>query len=407
MKAIKILENGGVTSPKGYMASGVMAEIKKKDKRDVAIIYSECKATAAGVFTTNKVHAACVDVCRNHLADGKARAIVVNSGNANACTGEQGLNDTVEMAKITAQVMGMAIKPEDILVASTGVIGVPMPMERIEGGIYEAVLTMSRAGSHNAALAIMTTDLKAKEIAVEIELGGQMVRIGAIAKGSGMIHPNMATMLAFITTDAAISNECLQKMVKGSADLSYNMISVDRDTSTNDMMLILANGMAKNPLIDNEDTEDYAIFLEALNYVNIELAKMIAADGEGANHLLQVEVINAADEKNARIIARSVVGSNLVKAAVFGKDPNWGRALAAAGYSGADFAPELVDIYLGKVQVAGGGMGLPFDEAAAKAELEKAQVTITLDLKAGDCRATAWGCDLSYEYVSINADYRT
>jgi len=407
VKAIKILENGGVTSPKGYMAQGVMAEIKKKDKRDVAIIYSECKAQAAGVFTTNKVHAACVDVCRSHLADGKARAIVVNSGNANACTGEQGMNDAIEMAKITAEVMGMEIKPQDILVASTGVIGMPMPMDRIQGGIWEAVLTMSRSGSHNTALAIMTTDLKPKEIAVEIELGGQPVRIGAIAKGSGMIHPNMATMLAFVTTDAAISSECLQKMVKGTADVSYNMISVDRDTSTNDMMLMLANAMAKNPLIDNENSEDYASFLEALNFVNIELAKMIAADGEGANHLIEVQVNNAADEKNARIIARSVVGSNLVKAAVFGKDPNWGRALAAAGYSGADFNPDLVDIYLGKVQVAANGMGLPFDEAAAKAELEKAQVTITFDMKAGNCQATAWGCDLSYEYVSINADYRT
>jgi len=407
VKAIKILENGGVTSPKGYMAQGVMAEIKKKDKRDVAVIYSDCKAKAAGVFTTNKVHAACVDVCRNHLEDGMARAIVVNSGNANACTGEQGMQDAIAMAKITAEIMGMAIKPQDILVASTGVIGVPMPMERIEGGIAEAILTMTRSGSHNAALAIMTTDLKPKEIAVEFELSGQPVRIGAIAKGSGMIHPNMATMLAFITTDADISSECLQKMAKATTDLSYNMLSVDRDTSTNDMMLILANGMAKTPLIDDDKSEEYADFLEALNYVNIELAKMIAADGEGANHLLEVKIINAADEKNARIMARSVVGSNLVKAAVFGKDPNWGRALAAAGYSGADFNPDLVDIYLGKVQVAANGMGLPFDEEAAKGELDKAKVIITFDMKTGSYEATAWGCDLSFEYVSINADYRT
>lgn len=406
MKAIKILD-GGITSPKGYMASGVMAEIKKKDKRDVAIIYSDRKANAAGVFTTNKVHAACVDVCRKHLEDGMARAIVVNSGNANACTGEQGMQDTIAMAQITAEIMGMSIKAQDILVASTGVIGLPMPMDRIEGGIGEAVFTMTRSGSHNAALAIMTTDLKLKEIAVEIELDGKPVRIGAIAKGSGMIHPNMATMLAFVTTDAAISSKCLQKLVKAAADLSYNMISVDRDTSTNDMMLILANGMAGAKMIDDENSEDYIIFAEALNYVNIELAKMIAADGEGANHLLEVKVINAADEKNARIIARSVVSSNLVKAALFGKDPNWGRALAAAGYSGADFDPDLVDIYLGKVQVASNGMGLPFNEEAAKAEMDKAQVTITFDMKAGSCEATAWGCDLSHEYVSINADYRT
>jgi len=282
-----------------------------------------------------------------------------------------------------------------------------MPMNKIEQGIKKAVAALSREGSTNAALSIMTTDLKSKEIAVEIQIQGQPVRIGAIAKGSGMIHPNMATMLAFISTDAAISSDCLKKILKESCDLSYNMISVDRDTSTNDMAIIMANAMAGNPIINDEFSEDYQVFKEAVVYINTCLAKMIARDGEGANCLIEIKIVNAADLENARVIARSISGSNLVKAAVFGKDANWGRILAAAGFSGADFDPAKVDIYLGQEKMAENGMGLLFDEERAREELQKDTVVITLDLKSGIEQATAWGCDLSYDYVTINAAYRT
>lgn len=403
---MKIVE-GGVTAPKGFLAQGVCAEIKKKgsDKKDIAIIYSSQTGNAAGVFTTNQVHAACIDLNRQHLLDGKAQAIVANSGNANACTGEQGMFDSRRMAQLAAQLL--KIQPEDVLVGSTGVIGVQMPMERIEAGIKNAAQNLAADGAHNAAQAIMTTDLKTKEIAVVIEIQGKPVCIGAMAKGSGMIHPNMATMLAFITTDAAISSKCLKKLIKDSSSLSYNMISVDRDTSTNDMAVIIANGLAGNPLIDDENLPDYKIFKDALDYVNIYLAKMIARDGEGASHLIEVQVKNAPDAASARQIARSITSSNLTKTAVFGQDANWGRILAAAGYSGVEFDAYKVDIYLGQEKMAENGMGLVFDEDKARAELEKETVLIIVDMKAGNSEATAWGCDLSYEYVRINADYRT
>ncbi len=407
MEKMTLIENGGITSARGFMAQGVCAEIKKKDKKDLAVVYSDRRGSAAAVYTTNKVRAACIDVTRENLADGLARAIVVNSGNANACTGEQGYKDAKAMTQILADVMGMGVNREDVIVGSTGVIGVPLPMDKVEGGIYEAVITMSRAGGHNAALAIMTTDLKCKEIAVEIEIQGKPVRIGGMAKGSGMIHPDMATMLVFITTDAAIDSKCLQKLVKASADLSFNMISVDRDTSTNDMLAVLSNGLAGNPAIEDENSEDAKKFAAALNYVNTELAKMIARDGEGANHLIEVQVVNAADKETARKIARSVTASNLTKAAVFGHDPNWGRIMCAAGYSGAEFDPSCVDVYLGTIQVARDGRGLAFDEAQAVAAMQQENVVITLDLKAGEHSAIAWGCDLSYDYVRINADYRS
>jgi len=396
---------GGVTAPQGFLAQGVAAEVKKKDKKDIAIIYSAKLCNAAAVCTTNRVRAACVDLTREHLQDGKAQAVVVNSGNANACTGERGMADARRMAELSAELLN--ITTQDVLVASTGVIGVYMPMERIEAGIKEAAGSLSADGGHNAALSIMTTDLKNKEIAVVINIQGLPVRIGAMAKGSGMIHPNMATMLAFITTDAAISNKCLAKMLKDSSNQSYNMISVDRDTSTNDMAIIMANGLAGNPAIEDENTDDYKQFKYALDYINISLAKMIARDGEGATHLIEVQVINAPDEPAARLIARTIVGSNLVKAAIFGKDANWGRILAAAGYSGADFDVDKTDIYLGPEKMAENGMGLIFDEQKAREALEQDTVIIKVDLKSGDHQATAWGCDLTYEYVSINADYRT
>ncbi len=397
--------NGSVCAPQGFQAQGVDAEIKKNGKKEVAVIYSTKKCNTAGVFTTNKVRAACVDHCKAKLEDGLAQAIVVNSGNANACTGEQGVKDCQRMADLTAELLGL--NNSDILVASTGVIGVNMPMAKIEKAIREAAVSLSAESGSNAAQAIMTTDLVSKEIAVEIEIKGIPVRIGAIAKGSGMIHPNMATMLAFITTDAAVSSKCLQLMIKQSADLSFNMISVDRDTSTNDMLLVMANGLAGNPLIEDADSEDYKTLKEAVDFVNTSLAKMIARDGEGATRLMEVQVVNAADQETARVIARSITGSNLTKAAVFGEDANWGRILAAAGYSGADFDPGRVDIYLGAEKMAENGMGLRFDEDKARAELQKDTVQIIVDLKAGNYGATAWGCDLSYDYVRINAAYRT
>jgi glutamate N-acetyltransferase/amino-acid N-acetyltransferase len=401
---MKIIE-GGVTAPQGFLAQGVAAEIKKKDKKDVAIICSNKLCNAAAVYTTNRVQAACVELTREYLQDGKAQAVIVNSGNANACTGQRGTADARRTTELAAELLN--IKAEDVLVASTGVIGVYMPMQRIEAGIKAAATSLSANGGHNAALSIMTTDLQNKEIAVEINIQGKPVRIGAMAKGSGMIHPNMATMLAFITTDAAISSKCLAKMLKHSSDQSYNMISVDRDTSTNDMVVIMANGLAGNPIIDDENSEDYRQFKQTLDFINISLAKMIARDGEGATRLIEVQVINAADEDTARLIARSITGSNLTKAAVFGKDANWGRILCAAGYSGAEFDVDKVDIYLGQEKMAENGMGLIFDEQKAREALEQETVVIKVDLKSGDCQATAWGCDLTYEYVSINADYRT
>lgn len=401
---MKILD-GSVTCPQGFMAQGVSAGIKKDNKKDLAVIYSQYPCTAAGVFTTNIVRAACVDYNRRQLQDGKAQAIVVNSGNANACTGEQGWEDTVSMASLLAECLD--IKPADSLIASTGVIGVNMPMEHVREGIIAAANTLSSQGAGNAAQAIMTTDLINKEIAVEINIDGKPVKIGAMAKGSGMIHPNMATMLGFITTDAAISSKCLGHLLKEAADSSFNMISVDGDTSTNDMVLALANGQAGNQLIDDPGSQSAKIFKQAIDYVTISLAKMIARDGEGANHLIEVQVKQAADVETAKKIARSITSSSLTKAAVFGEDANWGRILAAAGYSGAEFDPGKVDIYLGGEMVAQDGMGLAFDEELARQELQKDTVVIIVDLKAGEYSTTAWGCDLSYDYVRINAAYRS
>ncbi len=394
-----------VTAPQGFLAQGVEAVIKKENKKDVGVIYSLEPCIASGLFTTNRVRAACVDIDRHHLEGGAAQAIVANSGNANACTGQQGWDDTLAMARLTGELLN--ISPYDVLIASTGVIGVNMPMDRINQGIREAVAGLGRDGAHNLAEAIMTTDLVSKEMAVEFEIQGKPVRIGAIAKGSGMIHPNMATMLCFVTTDAAISRECLDKMLKTSTQRSFNMISVDRDTSTNDMILMLANGLAGNRRIIDCHGDDYRIMQAALDYVNISLAKMIARDGEGATRMIEVEVVNADTHENARIIARSITASNLTKAAVFGEDANWGRILAAAGYSGVDFDPLLVDIYLGAEKMAENGAGLPFDEERAREELRKDPVVIKVDLHAGSCQATAWGCDLTYDYVRINAAYRT
>ncbi|HBC92123.1 MAG TPA: ornithine acetyltransferase, partial [Pelotomaculum sp.] len=361
-------------------------------------------AAAAGVFTLNKVKAAPLLVTMRNLSAGTAQAVVVNSGNANACNGEQGLRDAQAMAAATAEVLG--IPAEAVLVASTGVIGRKMPMEKILLGIRAAAGQVAPGNGSLAAQAIMTTDTFPKEAAVRLELGGKQVTIGAMAKGSGMIHPNMATMLCFIATDAAVAPGGLKQALQYAADRSFNLVTVDGDTSTNDMAVILANGTAGNGVIREEDG-DYVNFREALTEVCASLARDIARDGEGATKLIIVEVLGAAAEKDARQAAKAVAGSSLVKAAVFGRDANWGRILCAAGYSGADFDPEKVDIFLGDEQVARDGGSIDFSEERALEILKKDTVKITLNLNSGACGATAWGCDLSYDYIKINADYRT
>lgn len=395
---------GGVTAPTGFLAGTAFAQIKRKLKRDITVLYSRVPAGAAGVFTLNKVKAAPVLVTMDRIAGGKARALVVNSGNANACNGEQGMKDALAMAAEVAKVL--AIPEEAVLVSSTGVIGQKMPMDKVLPGIRAAAGNLDPDGGALAAEAIMTTDTYPKEAAVRLELGGKPVTLGGMAKGSGMIHPNMATMLCFIATDAAISPACLKQALKYAVDRSLNMVTVDGDTSTNDMAVILANGMAGNKEI-TEEGHDYRTFRDALTEVCTRLATAIARDGEGATKLIEVEVRNAATEEDARMAARAVAGSTLFKAAVFGHDANWGRVLCAAGYSGADFDPERVDIFLGDEQVAKDGGSLEFSEERALEILKKDTVRITLDFKAGEYGATAWGCDLSYDYVKINADYRT
>lgn len=395
---------GGVTAAAGYTAGTAFAGIKQADKRDIAVIYSVAPAAAAGVFTLNKVKAAPVLLTMQNLSDDTAQAVVVNSGNANACNSEQGMLDAQAMAAVTAGVLG--ITAENVLVASTGVIGRKMPMDKVLPGIRAAAGQVAPENGPLAAQTIMTTDTFAKEAAVRLELGGKEVTIGAMAKGSGMIHPNMATMLCFITTDAAVSPACLKQALKHAVDRSFNMVTVDGDTSTNDMAVILANGMAGNGII-SEEGSDYTRFRDALTEVCAKLARDIARDGEGATKLITVEVTGAATEEEARLVARTVAGSSLVKAAVFGRDANWGRIICAAGYSGADFDPEKVDIFLGDEQVASQGGSIDFSEERALEILKKDTVAITLNLNSGASSATAWGCDLSYDYVKINADYRT
>jgi glutamate N-acetyltransferase/amino-acid N-acetyltransferase len=395
--------SGGVTAPQGFQAAGVHCGLKK-EKLDLAVIYSTVPAVAAGVFTVNAVKAAPILVTMEHLAKGEARAVVVNSGNANACTGEKGLADARQMARTAAQELG--INEMEVIVASTGVIGVPIKIDLVQQGIREAVKSLSAAGGAGAAEAIMTTDTFKKELAISFELGGKAVTIGAMAKGSGMIHPNMATMLGFVTTDVAIQQETLQVALKEANDRSFNMITVDGDTSTNDMVSIMANGAAGNNKI-TLDHPDFGRFQTALNYISTELAKLIAKDGEGATKLIEVQVKNARTVADARKAALAVAKSSLVKTAIFGEDANWGRILCAVGYSGAQFDPDKVDIALGDEMMAINGAGLAFNEENAKGILEQQQVIIYIDLKDGEAEAAAWGCDLSYEYVKINGSYRT
>jgi len=394
---------GGVSAPRGFRAAGLHIGIKRS-RKDLALVVSESRAAAAATFTTNRVQAAPVLVTRENVQGGYLRAIVCNSGNANACNGPQGLIDARRMAELTGAALG--IPAHEVAVASTGVIGVPLPMDKIAAGIQQAVYRLSPEGGTDAAMAIMTTDTVPKQIAVEVEIHGRPVRIGAMAKGSGMIHPNMATMLAFITTDAAVETGALQAVLRRSVDKTYNRISVDGDTSTNDMVVVLANGQAGHPPLAEDDPE-LERFAAALDYVNGYLARAIVRDGEGATKLIEIRVVGAKTEADAVQVGRSIARSNLVKTAVYGEDANWGRILCAAGYSGVDFDPSRVDIYIGDLLVAQDGTGLAFDEDKAKEILRAADVTLTVDLKAGPAAATVWTCDLTYDYVKINASYRS
>lgn len=406
---IKVI-SGGVTAPKGYQAIGIAAGIKKK-RKDMALIYSETPCRAAGTFTTNIVKAAPVKWDQSIVYGNKtAQAVVINSGIANACTGAEGYGYCRQTAEKAAELFG--IQEQEVLVASTGVIGKQLPMDKITAGIetMQKMLSESEAAGTLAAEAIMTTDTVKKEIAVEVTIGGKTVTIGGMSKGSGMIHPNMCTMLSFVVTDADISQELLQKALSENVKDTYNMISVDGDTSTNDTCLLLANGMAGNTPVTQEN-EDYAAFCEALNFVNIYLAKSMAADGEGATALFEVKVVGAQNKAQAVTLAKSVVTSTLTKAAVFGHDANWGRILCAMGYSGAQFDPEAVDLYFesaaGKIKIIENGVATGYSEEEATKILSEKEVTAIADVKMGDAHATAWGCDLTYDYVKINADYRS
>ena len=407
MKQIK----GGVTAAKGYEAASTAAGIKYQGRTDMALIYSQVPCVSAGTFTTNVVKAAPVKWDRQIVDSGAGvQAVVVNSGIANACTGEEGMGYCKETAEAAAKALN--IDAAGVLVGSTGVIGMQLPMQKLVDGIQ--VLAGKKAeglqSGHDAALAIMTTDTVEKEMAVEIEIGGKTVTIGGMSKGSGMIHPNMCTMLAFITTDAAITKEALQKALSEDVEDTYNMISVDGDTSTNDTAILLANGLAGNQEITYASSE-YETFKEALHMVNETLAKKMAGDGEGATALFEVKVVGAESIKQAKTLAKSVVCSNLTKAAIAGHDANWGRILCAMGYSGVQFDPEKMDLFFeskaGKLQIIENGVATDYSEEVATKILSEPEITATADIKMGDYSATAWGCDLTHEYININADYRS
>lgn len=394
-----------ITAPKGFKAAGVKAGIKKSGKEDLAVIYSEVPAAGAAVFTTNVMAAAPVIVSRRNVAKGKISAIVANAGCANACTGEQGLADAEAMVHKTAQLLG--IPDSEVIVASTGVIGVTLPMDKVNAGIEKAVSQLSYDGHNDARHAIMTTDTFPKSVAVEFKFGKTPIRLAGMAKGSGMIHPNMATMLAFLTTDIAITPELLKKALTDAVNLSFHMISVDGDTSTNDMVAIMANGMAGNRLIDNADMPEYNNFSIALRELCICLAKQVARDGEGATKFLEVNVKGALSFADAKKAAMAIAKSPLVKTAFFGEDPNWGRILCAVGYSEADVVPEKTSLYIGDIKIVEGGLAAVYDEKALRTAMAAHDITVTVDLGLGDAEATVWTCDLSYEYVKINGEYTT
>jgi len=400
--------SGGVCAPKGFVAGGIRCGIKKSStKYDLALVYCEVPCQAAAVYTTNKVFGAPITVTRKNLEDGLAQAIVCNSGNANTCNAD-GVFVAEEMCRMTAE--ALHVKPTDVIIGSTGVIGQPLPLDRVAEGIKNLAPSLTRDGAHDAQIAIMTTDLVPKETAVALEIGGKTVTIGAMAKGSGMIRPNMATMLVFLTTDCAITTPMLQKALRGDVQNTFNMISIDGDTSTNDMAVLLANGMAGNKIIDAEG-EDFSAFMKALNTVTVCLCKKIAADGEGVSRLLECSVTGAKDADAAKKAAKAVICSSLVKTAMFGADANWGRVLCAVGYSGADVDVGRVNIRFrspkGNILLCENGMGVPFSEEKAKEILLEKEIEILLEFGDGEASATAWGCDLTYEYVKINGDYRT
>ncbi len=402
---------GSVTSAKGFYAASTAAGIKYKDRSDMAMIYSKEPCVCAGTFTTNVVKAAPVKWDMRIVEESPfVQAVVVNAGIANACTGEEGLAHCWETAQTVSKIMG--IPEEAVLVASTGVIGMQVPIDKICAGVGQMVPKLSdgKEAGTKAARAIMTTDTVPKHIAVSFKIDGRTVTIGGMCKGSGMIHPNMCTMLSFLTTDAAISKELLTEALKESVQETYNMVSVDGDTSTNDTVLLMANGMAGNPVIDKKD-ESYEKFIQALDTVNTYLCKRIAGDGEGATALLEVKIIGAATKSDAVKLAKSVVTSNLVKTAIYGHDANWGRILCAMGYAGVDFDPEQVDLYFesanGKIKIIEDGVSTGYSEEEATQILTSDAVTAIADVKMGKASATAWGCDLTHDYVKINADYRS
>lgn len=402
---------GGVTAAKGFEAASHAAGIKYQNREDMALIYSTVPCKVAGTFTTNVVKAAPVQWDKRVVEESPyAQAVVINSGIANACTGKQGM----DCCKAESQAVSdaLSIPADSVLVSSTGVIGMQMPVEKAVAGIKQLALKKKATleAGLSAAKAIMTTDTVPKQIALQVEIGGKTVTIGGMCKGSGMIHPNMCTMLGFVTTDVNISKELLVKAVRGSVDDTFNMISVDGDTSTNDTLLVLANGLAGNEEIITEG-KDYQVFCQALTAINTYLAKKMAGDGEGATALFETKVIHAASVEDAKLLAKSVICSSLTKAAIFGHDANWGRILCALGYSGAKFDPENVDLYFqsvsGQIHIFGGGVACDYSEEEATKILSDPEVTVLADMHMGEAQATAWGCDLSYDYVKINADYRS
>ncbi len=402
------LISGGICAAKGFKASGIHCGIRKnRTKKDLALIVSDVPASAAAVYTTNLVKGAPLLLNMRNLSDGKAQAVICNSGNANTCNAN-GIQIAKEMCELVSKATG--IPANDVVVASTGVIGQPLDITPIANGMSELTAGLSYNGSNDAATAIMTTDTVSKEVAVEFEVSGKVCRMGGIAKGSGMIHPNMATMLVFITTDCAIAPDMLQKALSGDIKNTFNMVSVDGDTSTNDMVTVLANGMAGNQVITKEN-EDFTVFMKALNTLTVNLCRMIAGDGEGATKLLECVVTGADDEETAKICAKSVICSSLLKAAMFGADANWGRVLCAVGYSGAAVDVSKIDVSFksckGEISVCQNGAGVPFSEEKAKEILLEKEIDIIISVGDGEFSATAWGCDLTYDYVKINGDYRT
>ncbi len=400
--------DGGVTAAKGFRASGIHCGIRKNhSKKDLAMIVSENKCAAAAVYTQNKVYGAPITVTRENLSDSMAQAVIVNSGNANTCN-HDGVEKAQEMCRIASKALG--VNEKDVIVASTGVIGMSLDVTPIAASADKLASQMDEKGGHDAAEAIMTTDTVPKEVAVEIEISGKKVVLGACCKGSGMIHPNMATMLCFMTTDCAISEEMLRKALSDVVKDTFNMISVDGDTSTNDMVCIMANGKADNECITAEG-EDFEIFRQALKCVSVKLSRLIAGDGEGAQRLLECNVTACTDEATAKNIAKSIICSSLVKTAMFGSDANWGRILCAIGYTPGEFRVDTIDVYLssrkGTVKVCENGFGIEFSEEKAKEILLEDEITLDIDMKQGEYSATAWGCDLTYDYVKINGDYRT